>query len=199
MARTSRYLPCVDFNLLISTAGTVIVAAVGLWLQHRRATSDAKDRIATAEREAAERRETTAREAEEACRRHLLDERRAAYADLVSAALPWINKVHRRMGGHPWTGSGAGLVARDDPVWTETERALAIVHLLAPPEVGDSARGMHIWLMVAELETAQASQGQSEVEVPAVRDLDVAWGSMLTAMNADLVRFQQPGLGSGGT
>lgn len=126
-----------DASVLIPTLGTVIVAALGLWVQDRRARGEAAERAATAKREAIERRETAEREAEEARRTHLLDERRGAYLTLTTELAAWIDKIGRVATRPPGNSGFSSQIGADDALRVAVARAAGIARLVAPGYVRD--------------------------------------------------------------
>lgn len=171
-------LAITGFVGLAGIVATLWVNLANLAAQKRRDTDAAAEREANAKREA-----------EVVRRAHLLDERRAAYVELVTAALPWVNKIHRRMSPYRPSGDDGGPVGRADPAWEATERAVAMVQLVARPDVGIAAQGLYTWLAFAENDSAGIATAEATRDhaAPAVRDMDKAWSNLLTVMNADLV------------
>lgn len=185
------WLPLVISGVL-GLAGIV----AGLWgtlatlrAQRQRGDRESAERAAEAERSAAERERAAKRELEAAQRAHLLDERRSAYTELARAVLPWMEKVGRRISPYRPDGDDGGPVGRADPAWGETERAVAMVRLVAPRPIGEDARRLYMRLKNAESDTLDASM-EYEFKADSVRDADRAYNALLKAMNADLL---QPG------
>lgn len=171
-----------DVAVLIPTLGTVIVAALGFWLQDRRARGEAAERAETAEREATERRETAERDAEEARRSHLFDERRGAYLALATDAAAWIDKIGRVATRPPGDNVFSSQIGADDNLRVAVARAAGIARLVAPGYVRDAVDSLVRSLTLYDA-TVKEHREISEGEVIV---LESQFAELLEAMQEDL-------------
>ncbi|ANC29932.1 hypothetical protein [Isoptericola dokdonensis] len=173
------WLPLVISGVL-GLAGII----AGLWgtLATLRAQRQRDDRAAM------ERTEQADRDAQAARLAHLLDERRSAYADLIAASMEMADLIHQRMRvAHPSVDYEETDYSRS-PV-KRTRDGIALVQLLAPPDVGAEVRKALAPLMLGDIDSLNyARTGQDSGGVwRSIHDADEAVGDIIRVLNADLV------------
>ena len=185
----SRYRPGMEPGEWVPLAitGTLGLAGIGATLWGNLANLAAEKRR---DAEAAVEREATAkREAEAARLTHLLDERRAAYADLVSVVSECIVHVKRRsavsdLAVRANTAGESSLEAFE--LWTTMSRTAAVVRVLAPREVRTQVQGV---VRRFSLGGSTLGLGQTQLYVRGgeLAETQAALERLINAMHEDLV------------
>lgn len=144
------------------------------------------------ERDAAERQAAAQRADREAQRRHLLEERRAAYAAFVAEALPLRAVILARSRRYFMDGySKVRDLTEED--WSAVEHASASVQIVAPPEIGSSVRVLIAIMRLAWVRSTRSALARSggDDDEEAAREAAGArvrekWDEVIRGMNADL-------------